>query len=97
MRWMKLEPITQSEVNQKEKHRFCILRHVYGIRKMVRMILDVRQQKGYIPIFSFLPNKSITVSVGLDLLFVVYAHTAFLVPCLLMYSVISLLSLFVSS
>ena len=97
MRGMKLEPIIQSEVNQKEKHQFCILRHVYGIRKMVRMILDVRQQKGYIPIFLFLPNKSITVSAGLDLLFVVYAHSAFLMPCLLMYSVISLLSLFVSS
>ena len=31
MRWMKLEPIKQSEVSQKEKHRYSILRHVYGI------------------------------------------------------------------
>ena len=29
MRWMKLEPIIQSEVSQKEKHR--ILMHIYGI------------------------------------------------------------------
>ena len=31
MRWMKLELITQSEVSQKEKHRFSILTHIYGI------------------------------------------------------------------
>ena len=31
MRWMKLEPIIQSEVIQKEKHRYSILRHIYGI------------------------------------------------------------------
>ena len=31
MRWMKLEPIIQSEVNQKEKHQYNILTHIYGI------------------------------------------------------------------
>ena len=31
MRWMKLEPITQSEVSQKEKDKYCILMHKYGI------------------------------------------------------------------
>ena len=31
MRWMKLEPITQSEVSQKEKHQYNILIHIYGI------------------------------------------------------------------
>ena len=31
MRWMKLEPIIQSEVRQKEKHQYSILRHKYGI------------------------------------------------------------------
>ena len=31
MRWMKLEPIMQSEVNQKEKHQYSILMHIYGI------------------------------------------------------------------
>ena len=31
MRWMKLEPIIQSEVNQKEKHQYSILMHTYGI------------------------------------------------------------------
>ena len=29
MRWMKLEPITQSEVIQKEKHQYSILTHIY--------------------------------------------------------------------
>ena len=33
MRWMKLEPIIQSEVSQKEKHQYGILTHIYGISK----------------------------------------------------------------
>ena len=31
MRWMKLEPIVQSEVTQKEKLQYSILMHIYGI------------------------------------------------------------------
>ena len=31
MRWMKLEPIIQNEVNQKVKHQYSILMHIYGI------------------------------------------------------------------
>ena len=31
MRWIKLGPIIQSEVSQKEKHRYSILIHIYGI------------------------------------------------------------------
>ena len=30
---MKLEPIIQSEVSQKEKHQYSILTHTYGIYK----------------------------------------------------------------
>ena len=30
---MKLEPIIQSEVRQKEKHQYSILTHIYGIQK----------------------------------------------------------------
>ena len=33
MKWMKLGPIIQSEVNQKEKHQYSILMHIYGIQK----------------------------------------------------------------
>ena len=44
MSWMKLEPIIQSEVSQKEKHQYSI--HIYTeFSKMVMMTLYVRQQK----------------------------------------------------
>ena len=33
MSWMKLEPIIQSEVSQKEKHQYSVLMHIYGIWK----------------------------------------------------------------
>ena len=31
LRWMKLEPIIQSEVSQKCRHQYSILMHIYGI------------------------------------------------------------------
>ena len=31
MGWMKLEPVIQSEVSQKEKHLYSVLVHTYGI------------------------------------------------------------------
>ena len=31
IRWMNLEPIIQSEVSQKEKYKYRILMHIYGI------------------------------------------------------------------
>ena len=33
MKWMKLEPIIQSEVSQKEKYQYNILTYIYGIQK----------------------------------------------------------------
>ena len=56
IRWMKLEPIIQSEVSQKEKHQYSISSvqfscsvvywHIYmEFRKMVMMTLYARQQK----------------------------------------------------
>ena len=33
MRWINLEPITQSEVSQKEKDKYHILMHICGIQK----------------------------------------------------------------
>ena len=33
MRWMKLETIIQSKVSQKEKNKYHILMHIYGIYK----------------------------------------------------------------
>ena len=31
IKWMNLEPIIQSEVSQKEKNKYHILMHIYGI------------------------------------------------------------------
>ena len=45
MRWMKLEPILQSEVSQKENHQYSILTYIYEFRKMVMITLYVRQQE----------------------------------------------------
>ena len=46
MRRMKLEPIIQSEVSQKEKHQYSILTNIYmEFRKMVTITLYARQQK----------------------------------------------------
>ena len=30
MMWMNLEPIILGEVSQKEKDKYCILKHIYG-------------------------------------------------------------------
>ena len=45
MRWMKLEPIIQSEVSQKEKHQYSILTNCMEFRKTVTITLYVREQK----------------------------------------------------
>ena len=31
MRWMSLKPIIQNEISQKEKDKYCIITHIYGI------------------------------------------------------------------
>ena len=31
VRWMNLEPVMQSEVSQKEKYKYHILMHIYGV------------------------------------------------------------------
>ena len=33
MRWMNLDPLIQSEVSQKEKGKYRIITHIYGIEK----------------------------------------------------------------
>ena len=33
MRWMNLEAVIQSEVSQKEKDKYHILKHIYGTQK----------------------------------------------------------------
>ena len=45
VRWMKLEPVTQSEVSCKEKNKYHILTHIYmDSRKMVLMNLFAGKQ-----------------------------------------------------
>ena len=33
MRWMKLEPIIQSEVSQKEKHQYSVFMHIWNLER----------------------------------------------------------------
>ena len=33
MRWMDLESVIQSEISQKEKNKYHMLTHIYGIKK----------------------------------------------------------------
>ena len=44
LRWMNLEPIIQSKVSQKEKHKYRILTHIYRIQKngSVQLVSRVR-------------------------------------------------------
>ena len=46
MRWIKLEPIIQGKLSQKDKHQYSILTHIYiEFRKMVIITLYARQKK----------------------------------------------------
>ena len=47
MRWMNLEPIIQSEVSQKEKNKYHILTHIYGIQKRVLLNPSAEQEHGH--------------------------------------------------
>ena len=39
MRWMNLEPIVQSEVNQKEKNKYCIFVYIWNLERC-REVMD---------------------------------------------------------
>ena len=39
VRWMDLETVTQSEVSQKEKNKYCMLTHIYAILKKNKMVM----------------------------------------------------------
>ena len=46
MRWIKLEPIIQSEVSQKDKHQYHILTYIYiEFRKIITITLYAREKK----------------------------------------------------
>ena len=45
VRWMDLESVTQSEVSQKQKNKYRMLMHIFGIKKkMVLMNLVAGQE-----------------------------------------------------
>ena len=46
VRWMDLESVIQTEISQKEKNKYGMLTHIYGIykKKMVVMNLVAGQQ-----------------------------------------------------
>ena len=46
MRWINLEPIIQNEVSQKEKDKYCILMHIYGIWKKWYRRIYLQGSKG---------------------------------------------------
>ena len=56
MKWMKLEPIIQSEVSQKEKDKYCILMHIYGIWKKWYRRIYLQGSKGETDIENRLTN-----------------------------------------
>ena len=45
MRWVNLEPSIQSEVSEKDKGKYCLLTHGYGIRNTVLSIPHAGQQR----------------------------------------------------
>ena len=46
VRWMDLESVIQSEISQKEKNKYHMLTHIYGIykKKMVLMNLGAGEE-----------------------------------------------------
>ena len=45
MRWVKLEPIIQCELSQKDKHQYSILTIYMEFRKMLMITLYAKQKK----------------------------------------------------
>ena len=46
MRWMDLETVIQSEVSQKEKNKYRMLTHIYGILKKKRKKKGSEEPRG---------------------------------------------------
>ena len=41
VRWMDLETVIQSEVSQKEKNKYRMLTHIYGIKKKKKVMKNL--------------------------------------------------------
>ena len=54
VRWINLEPFIQSEASQKEKNKYCILTHIFGIQKpgadepICRAAIDTDTENGLV-------------------------------------------------
>ena len=66
MRWMKLEPIIQSEVSQKAKDHYSILTHIYGVQKvnfiqlvMTSSLVGLSRNTKALPKAKFAPPKRV--------------------------------------
>ena len=46
VRWMDIETVIQSEVSQKEKNKYRILTHIYGIKKKKKTSEEPRGRTG---------------------------------------------------
>ena len=46
MRWMDLQSVIQSEVSQKEKNKYCMLTHIYGILKKTKQKNGSEEPRG---------------------------------------------------
>ena len=44
--WMDLETVIQSEVSQKEKNKYCMLTHIYGMLKKKKGSEETRSRTG---------------------------------------------------
>ena len=41
VRWMNLESVIQSEVSQKEKNKYRMVTHIYGIQKKKMVLMNL--------------------------------------------------------
>ena len=55
MRWMKLEPIIQSEVSQKEKHQYSILTHIWRRQWHPTLVLLPGKSHGWRSLVGYSP------------------------------------------
>ena len=66
---MKLEPIIQSEVSQKEKHQYSILMHIYVKEESEKVGLKLNIQKTKIMASSPIPSWEIDGETVADFIF----------------------------